>query len=198
MTRPRRARGGGYGSSWIRADKRLAIYLRDAFVCAYCGQDTRALGGPTLDHVDATGSNDATNLVVACRPCNNRKGDTALSAFLTSCASSPIEARAIRTRIGRRTAAPIARHLADARAKLARRKLVNDLASMIKLVLDAEMEAGAIHDFDFQRGWITEDGRSSRSALRLKGGDMPAELAEALARLDADGASSADDDGIPF
>ncbi len=114
MTRPRRARGGGYGSSWIRADKRLAIYLRDAFVCAYCGKDTRELGGPTLDHVDATGSNDATNLVVACRPCNNRKGDTALSAFLTSCAPSTLEARAIRTRIGRRTAAPIARHLADA------------------------------------------------------------------------------------
>jgi hypothetical protein len=197
LTRPRRARGGGYGSSWIRADKRLAIYLRDAFVCAYCGQDTRALGGPTLDHVDATGSNDATNLVVACRPCNNRKGDTALSAFLTSCAPSPLEARAIRTRIGRRTAAPIARHLADARAKLARRKLVNDLASMIKLVLDAE-RATPTDWWDIGTGWLTEDGRSSRSALRLKGGDMPAELAEALARLDADGAVGADDYGIPF
>jgi hypothetical protein len=197
LTRPRRARGGGYGSSWIRADKRLAIYLRDAFACAYCGQDTRALGGPTLDHVDAAGSNDAANLVVACRPCNNRKGDTALSAFLTSCASSPLEARAIRTRIGRRTAAPIARHLADARAKLARRKLVSDLASMIKLVLDAERSTSTDW-WDIGTGWLTEDGRSSRSALRLKGGDMPAELAEALARLDADGAVGADGDGIPF
>ncbi len=84
-----------------------------------------------------------------------------------------------------------------ARAKLARRKLVCDLASMIKLVLDAEREA-ALNWEPTALGWLTEDGRSSRSALRLKGGDMPADLAEALARLDADGAVGADDDGIPF
>lgn len=66
------------GSKWIRPEKRLAIYIRDSFHCAYCGQDLRhaAPAEVTLDHLlprVAGGSNEATNLITACRPCNSSR-----------------------------------------------------------------------------------------------------------------------------
>lgn len=69
-----------HGSKWIRPTKRLAIYLRDEFTCAYC---TRNLHGVTsadvtLDHLVprcAGGTNEAYNLVTACRRCNSSRKD---------------------------------------------------------------------------------------------------------------------------
>jgi hypothetical protein len=65
---------------WIRKEKRLAIYLRDEFHCAYCGRALRdeAAENVTLDHLlarSAGGSNDASNLVTACRSCNCSRQD---------------------------------------------------------------------------------------------------------------------------
>ena len=70
--------------SWIRADKRLAIYLRDDCRCLYCGTQV-VVGAPadvldraTLDHVVAQnlgGGNEAANLVTACGTCNSKKQD---------------------------------------------------------------------------------------------------------------------------
>lgn len=74
------------GGKWIRSDKRLAIYLRDGFVCLYClrdlhGVDPRDL---TLDHLKCVsdgGNNRSTNLVLACRACNSSRGDQPVTRF---------------------------------------------------------------------------------------------------------------------
>lgn len=59
-----------------RAVSRKSIMLRDRFTCQYCRKSftTKEL---TLDHViprSRSGSNDWSNLVSCCFPCNNRKG----------------------------------------------------------------------------------------------------------------------------
>jgi hypothetical protein len=64
---------------WIRPAKRLAIYLRDGFTCAYCGRDLHnvAPADITLDHLTPKsegGSNKEENLVTACRSCNSARG----------------------------------------------------------------------------------------------------------------------------
>lgn len=70
---------GGQGSKWLRKEKRLAIYIRDSFSCAYCGRDLKGLEPceVTLDHLlprHYGGGNEATNLVTACRSCNSSRG----------------------------------------------------------------------------------------------------------------------------
>ena len=55
---------------------RLNVYTRDAFTCQYCAKQLpqRAL---SYDHVIprvAGGRTEWTNIVTACKPCNNRKG----------------------------------------------------------------------------------------------------------------------------
>lgn len=70
------------GSKWIKPAKRLAIYERDQFRCAYCGASGCEL---TLDHVvsvDRGGTNDQTNLVTACKSCNSAKQDKSVAAFV--------------------------------------------------------------------------------------------------------------------
>lgn len=71
---------------WIRTDKRLAIYLRDAFRCVYCCRDLHGADPTdiTLDHVECQadgGSNDESNLVTACRSCNCSRQDKPLNRF---------------------------------------------------------------------------------------------------------------------
>lgn len=71
---------------WIRADKRLAIYLRDNFQCVYClaklnDADPRDI---TLDHLKTKsdgGSNHESNLITACRSCNCARQDKPLARF---------------------------------------------------------------------------------------------------------------------
>ena len=53
---------------------RRAVLRRDAYTCQYCGEVT---AWPTLDHVVPRwlgGGASWTNLVTACRDCNQRKG----------------------------------------------------------------------------------------------------------------------------
>jgi 5-methylcytosine-specific restriction endonuclease McrA len=57
--------------------KRLRIYMRDKFRCQYCGEK-KAAKDLTLDHIlprSRGGDNSPVNIVTACVPCNNRKGD---------------------------------------------------------------------------------------------------------------------------
>lgn len=54
---------------------RSMIYQRDNFTCQYCAQKF-GVKDLTLDHIfpkGKGGDNDSTNLVTACKPCNNRK-----------------------------------------------------------------------------------------------------------------------------
>ena len=86
-TKSKRARNAHQPTGcWCRPEKRLAIYLRDRFTCLYCltdlhGADPRDI---TLDHlvpVSDGGTNDADNLVTACRACNCSRQDQPLTRF---------------------------------------------------------------------------------------------------------------------
>ena len=78
-----------HGSKWIRPAKRLAIYLRDNFRCAYCHKDLRNCepGDRGLDHIKCRskgGSNSETNLVTSCRSCNSARGNKRFSDWVTN------------------------------------------------------------------------------------------------------------------
>ena len=57
------------------------LFARDDYSCQYCGRHRRELTGRqflTRDHVlpvSRGGQNEWSNVVTACSPCNNRKGD---------------------------------------------------------------------------------------------------------------------------
>jgi CRISPR/Cas system Type II protein with McrA/HNH and RuvC-like nuclease domain len=83
-----RGANGGSGSKWIRPERRLAIYIRDGFCCAYCGRDLRAARAAevTLDHLTPRsqgGHNKETNLVLACLSCNSSRGDKPWMQYAT-------------------------------------------------------------------------------------------------------------------
>jgi len=79
----RKYANGKVGSSWIRKEKRWAIYRRDAYVCVWCGKGDMML---TLDHLFVKShrcrDNHERRLVTACLPCNSRRGALSVSAWL--------------------------------------------------------------------------------------------------------------------
>jgi 5-methylcytosine-specific restriction endonuclease McrA len=84
-----------YGT-WIRAEKRLAIYIRDGFACGYCGKSLKNAEpfDVTLDHLVprvSGGSNNAYNLVTACRACNCSRQDKPWFDYATGGARDRIE-----------------------------------------------------------------------------------------------------------
>lgn len=69
-----------WGGHWISDVDRLAIYIRDSFMCAYCGRDLRNASARdvTLDHLlprSKGGKHSSRNLVTACRSCNSARGN---------------------------------------------------------------------------------------------------------------------------
>ena len=82
------SRRSGRSSSWITKVRRLAIYLRDGFACAYCGTDLSA-GSPRdigLDHLTPRvrgGGHESSNLVTACSACNFGRQDKPWTRFAT-------------------------------------------------------------------------------------------------------------------
>lgn len=77
------------GGAWIRKEKRFAIYLRDKFICNYCGTDLRDAkpSDLNLDHIICRGlkgcSNEPSNLITACRSCNSSRQDKRVEDFAT-------------------------------------------------------------------------------------------------------------------
>lgn len=71
------------GMNWIRQEKRLAIYIRDNFICMHCGLDLRNIQPGDgirieLDHVipaSKGGSNQGNNLITSCSACNAQRGN---------------------------------------------------------------------------------------------------------------------------
>jgi len=114
------------GGKWIRADKRLAIYLRDGLSCAYCGAemehgDTQL----TLDHVapqELGGSNEAENLVCCCKRCNSAKQDKPVKDFIAYLAEQSIDTSDVPARIRRRTRRSIQKWRRVAKQIIAARK----------------------------------------------------------------------------
>lgn len=81
---------------WIRAEKRLAIYIRDNFSCGYCGKSLKQADpfDITLDHLVprvSGGSNESTNLITACRACNCSRQDKPWFDYATGGARDRIE-----------------------------------------------------------------------------------------------------------
>jgi len=112
-----------YGMNWIRQAKRLALYMRDHFACLYCGAGIEDEGTIlTLDHVQHTGSNDASNLVTACFSCNSAKQHWSLNRWLRRL---PKPER-VKARIERALATSITTLLPKAKATIAARSLVRE------------------------------------------------------------------------
>lgn len=88
------------GSRWLPAWRRLAIYLRDDFRCAYCGADLRdrPAADVTLDHLEcrctSAGKPDhgERNLVSCCRKCNSSRQNKDWRMYATGGAIERIEA----------------------------------------------------------------------------------------------------------
>jgi 5-methylcytosine-specific restriction endonuclease McrA len=60
----------------VRMSKRN-VFLRDMYICQYCGVDCKNDSEATLDHVFPTslgGKSIWANLTTACKPCNYSKG----------------------------------------------------------------------------------------------------------------------------
>ena len=76
--------------NWITQIKRLAIYLRDGLACAYCGQSVEDGASLCLDHLVSRcdgGSNHASNLVTACKRCNDSKNSRSVADFAVAVAA---------------------------------------------------------------------------------------------------------------
>ncbi len=121
MTNVERKRAGSKfqpTGTWIRTERRLAIYLRDRFRCGYCGRDLHDARPVdiTLDHLECRvngGHNHATNLLTSCRSCNCSRADKAWTAF-----ASPLAAR----RIARQRALDLTPFLVLARDLIAQKR----------------------------------------------------------------------------
>jgi hypothetical protein len=107
------------GSKWIRPEKRIAIYLRDGYCCAYCGSEARL----SLDHLtprELGGSHDATNLITACVACNSARRDLPMRAWLQVLRDRGIDTGKMSKRIRGLAAKKL--NMATAKALLATRK----------------------------------------------------------------------------
>lgn len=76
-----------YGSKWIRKDKRLAILIRDGFVCAYCGVTVENGASLTLDHLTpqcycSKANNHESNLITCCSTCNSKRANMSVVQFV--------------------------------------------------------------------------------------------------------------------
>jgi len=70
------------GAKWDAT--RLYVLKRDGYQCAYCGKHLEGADA-TADHIVAKangGTDDAWNLVAACRACNGSKQDKVIERLL--------------------------------------------------------------------------------------------------------------------
>jgi 5-methylcytosine-specific restriction endonuclease McrA len=73
---------------------RREIFIRDQFVCQYCGLKTKDL---TIDHLmprHRGGRHSWDNLVSACRSCNHRKGGKSVEEARMPLRHAPVEPKA--------------------------------------------------------------------------------------------------------
>src|SRR5690349_8785946 len=79
------------GSRWLPKWKRLAIYMRDNFSCAYCGRNLKdaPYREVTLDHLECRvngGNHNEDNLITARLSCNSARRHTPLAQFASKVA----------------------------------------------------------------------------------------------------------------
>lgn len=106
MAKKRQRKPGIRSSSWIRAERRLAIYLRDNGVCVWCGYRPDQF---TLDHLFPRASRHRDNhprrLVTACVPCNSERQDMGVSRWLRQIRDRGFDIAQVLLRLARRSLA---------------------------------------------------------------------------------------------
>jgi hypothetical protein len=115
------ARGGKWqGAKWCWPATRLAIYLRDGLACVWCSWSVEDGASLTLDHLTPHcrgGSNAPTNLVTACKRCNDTRGAASAAAWAVRHGKDSAGVR-------RQARRALARHQAQARELLSERRTV--------------------------------------------------------------------------
>jgi hypothetical protein len=130
--------GNKHGMNWITQVKRLAIYLRDGLACGYCGQSIEDGASLCLDHIVSRcdgGSNDAANIITACKRCNDSKNSRSAQAFAKAVAAylnHGITAKQITAHLRNCTARPLAAHLVDAKRLIAMRGSASKALATLK------------------------------------------------------------------
>lgn len=122
-------RKAGQGSKWIQPVKRLQLYLRDGMCCTYCGRTIEEGAVLSLDHILACelgGTNEATNLITSCVPCNSAKQDLTTRAWFAVLRDRGIDTAKIGPKIRRLVAIDIAQFKAAAKAILASRGVTEE------------------------------------------------------------------------
>lgn len=102
------------GGSWIRPEKRLAIYARDGFACAFCGAHVRDGARLSIDHIDAAengGTNEDENLVTVDLSCNSAKQDLSMRGWLAYLRAKGVDTTGMAARVRAQARRPIDRNL---------------------------------------------------------------------------------------
>ena len=74
-------RGSHDGRKWLSPSLRRLIRDRDGERCAYCGTTEAQFHIDHIHPVAKGGTNDPSNLTIACAPCNMSKGERLLSEW---------------------------------------------------------------------------------------------------------------------
>lgn len=74
---------------------RLRVLARDGFVCYYCGHEGQDGNGLTIDHIIPVSKSpelaiDESNMRIACKSCNSKKGSRNERVFLDSMRTPPV------------------------------------------------------------------------------------------------------------
>lgn len=89
---------------------RVAVFVRDRAQCVYCGAAYQWGARLSVDHVISRkrgGSDDYTNLVCACLPCNKDKAHFSLGAYLFELKDRGQDTTGIEARVDAARQAPI-------------------------------------------------------------------------------------------
>ena len=127
MTKQTKQHPSVSGGKWCRPDKRLSIYLRDGLACCWCGFALEEGEALTLDHViphSHGGSNEAENLITACRRCNSSRGNRSITEFARAVAKyrGNTTTRKITDYIRKQLKQSITTYRAEAKLIIARRR----------------------------------------------------------------------------
>ena len=94
----------------LRLGVRVAVFVRDRGTCLYCGATYQNGARLSVDHVISRkrkGTDEFTNLVTACVPCNRDKAHFSLGAYLFELKDRGLEITGIAERVESACATPI-------------------------------------------------------------------------------------------